>query len=70
MEISFFKSAMAKNNALIDTDEFFEKVRTGAWKSEISALRSCLKDNGKDVYNKKKKLLNAVTLSGNFNGRT
>ena len=70
MEISLFKSAMAKNNLPIDTDEFFEKVRTGTWKSEISALRSCLKDNGKDVYNKKKKLLNAVTLSGNFNGRT
>ena len=70
MEISLFKSAMAKNNALIDTDEFFEKVRIGTWKSEIFALRDCLKDNGKDVYNKKKKLLNAVTLSGNFKGRT
>jgi len=70
MEISLFKSAMAKNNALIDIDEFFERVRTGAWKSEIFALRNCLKDNGKDVYNKKKKLLNAVTLSGNFKGRT
>ena len=70
MEISFFKSAMAKKNALIDTDEFFEDIRTGRWKHEISALRGCLEDNGKDVYNKKKKLLNAVTLSGNFNGRT
>jgi len=70
MEISFFKSAMAKKNALIDTDEFFEDIRTGRWESEISALRGCLANSGKDVYNKKKKLLNAVTLSGNFNGRT
>ena len=70
MEISFFKSAMAKNHVLMDTDDFFENIRIGTWKPEIEALRGCLNLNGKDVYNKKKKLLNAVTLSGNFNGRT
>ena len=67
--ISFFKSAMAKNHVLMSTDEFFDNIRSGTWKSEINALRECLKTYGKDSYNKKKKLLNAVTLSGNFDGR-
>lgn len=54
----------------MDTEEFFERVRTGTWKNEIVTLRECLKNDGKEAYNKKKKLLFAVTLSGNFNGRT
>ena len=69
MDISFFKSAMAKNHSLVSADDFFESIRSGRWKSEIIALRECLNTHGKEVYNKKKKLLNAVTLSGNFNGR-
>ena len=70
MNISFFKSALSRNHALIDSDEFFENIRLGRWKHEIDALRGCLMNDGKDAYNKKKKLLFAVTLSGNFNGRT
>jgi len=70
MNISIFKSALSKNHALIDTEDFFEYIRLGRWKSEINALRTCLNDSGKDAYNKKKKLLFAVTLSGEFNGRT
>ena len=70
MNISFFKSALSKNHVLVDTEEFFENIRVGRWKSEINALRECLENDGKEAYNKKKKLLFAVTLSGNFNGRT
>jgi hypothetical protein len=70
MNVSFFKSALSKNHSLIDTDDFFEYIRLGRWKSEINILRTCLKDSGKEEYNKKKKLLFAVTLSGEFNGRT
>ena len=70
MNISFFKSALSKNHVLVDTEEFFEDIRVGRWKSEINTLRECLENDGKEAYNKKKKLLFAVTLSGNFNGRT
>ena len=70
MNISFFKSALSKNHSLIGADELFDNIRQGTWKSEINALRECLRDNGKESYNKKKKLLFAVTLSGHFKGRT
>ena len=61
---------MSRNHVLVDTEDFFENIRIGRWKSEINALRECLENDGKEAYNKKKKLLFAVTLSGNFNGRT
>ena len=69
MKISIFKSAMAKNCVTLESDLFFDQIKNGKWKFEIGALRDILLSHGKTKYNIKKKTLNAVTLSGYFNGR-
>lgn len=69
MQISLFHNAMSTRPSVIDSDELFENIKTGKYKAEIESLRETLKNSGKAEYDKLKKELFAVTLSGLFQGR-
>ena len=70
MQISLFHSAMSTRPTVIDSEDLFENIKAGTWKGEIGALRGTLQNSGKAEYDKAKKELYAVTLSGLFQGRT
>jgi len=54
---------------MVDSDDFWEDVRTGRWEREITELREILRSKGKEAYNEKKKELWAITMSGLFRER-
>ena len=68
-QLSIFYGARATRPTMVDSNDFFEDVRTGKWEKEIVNLRQILQGKGKEAYNEKKKELWAITMSGLFRGR-
>ena len=66
MQLSMFYGARATKPTRVDSDEFWEDIRTGKWEAEITELRNLLRSKGKEAYNEKKKELSAITMSGLF----
>jgi len=66
MQLSMFYGARATKPTRVDSDEFWEDIRTGKWEKEITDLRNLLRSKGKEAYNEKKKELSAITMSGLF----
>ncbi len=66
MQLSMFYGARATKPTKIDSDQFWEDIKTGRWEKEITELRNLLRSKGKEAYNEKKKELSAITMSGLF----
>ena len=69
-QLSIFYGARATRPTVVDSDDFWEDIRTGKWEKEIVNLRQILQVKGKEAYNEKKKELWAITMSGLFRGRS
>ena len=69
-QLSIFYGARATRPTVVDSEDFWEDIRTGKWEKEIVNLRQILQGKGKEAYNEKKKELWAITMSGLFRGRS
>ena len=69
-QLSIFYGARATRPTVVDSEDFWEDIRTGKWEKEIVNLRQILQVKGKEAYNEKKKELWAITMSGLFRGRS
>ena len=50
MQLSMFYGARATKPTRVDSDEFWEDIRTGKWEKEITELRKLLRSKGKAVF--------------------
>ena len=62
-KITKFKNVSTKE-ANIDFALFLNEIKNGKYKEQISALRTLLKENDKDEYDKQKKNLPCITIAG------
>ena len=69
MQMSMFNGAFSSRPTVIDSEDFWEDIRNGKWEREILGLRGVLSEKGKTEYDKLKRELFAVTMSGLFRGR-